>query len=273
MDLSHSVTGSTVTVTLTSSGGFPGFGTSHSTCAYGDHTHSNYDNYNQWIFMAFNGAYDSIGILAGDTLRFNTGPNIEFDTADLAGDGTLVISVVNIPDIVLTGYTYGSTGLIAATDSLKVALSKLQTQMPKTLYYDIADYVNVGSSATDLENYTLPANTLSSDGQRLELHYAGSSAANTTSKTIQFYFGGTSYIVITNSNASSLNWFLRITIIRYSSTYFRLSFDGNWNVAGSGNVIGTGINYAATNVIKLTAQAGASNEIICKLATITHFSS
>ena len=273
MDLSHSIVGSTVTVTLTSSGGFPGFGTTHATAAYGDHTHSNYDNYNQWTLRAYNGAYVSKSVISGQEITLNAGSNVEWDTADFAADGILVMNVINIPNIVLTGYTAGSTGLVAATDSLKVALSKLQTQMPKTLYYDIADYVNVGSSATDLENYTLHANTLSSDGQRLELQYSGSSAANTTSKTIQFYFGGTSYIVITNSNASSLNWFLRITIIRYSSTYFRLSFDGNWNVAGSGNVIGSGINYAATNVIKLTAQAGASNEIICKLATIAHFSS
>ena len=272
MDLSHSITGSTVTVTLTSSGGFPGFGTTHTTAAYGDHTHSNYDNYNQWTFQAFNGAYDEYTLSSGNVLRFNTGANIEFDTADLAVDGILVISVKNIPDIVLTGYTYGSIGLIAATDSLKVGLSKLQTQMPKTLYYDISDFVNVGSGVNDITPYTLPANTLAYDGQRLELLYSGISAANTNGKTIQFYFGGTSYITITNSSATSLNWFLRITLIRYSSTYFKLRFDGGWNVVGYGTGFGMSINYAANNIIKLTAQGGATNDITCKLVTITQIS-
>ena len=273
MDLTHSLTGSTVTVTLTSSGGFPGFGTTHTTCAYGDHTHSNYDNYNQWILMAYNGAYDSYAVTAGSTLTLDAGPNIAFDTADLGGQGILVISVVNIPDIVLTGYTYGSTGLISASDSLKVALSKLQTQMPKTLYWDVSDAINVGTGVQDNNSYTLPANTLSADGQRLELLYSGSSAANTNAKTIQFYFGGTSYITLTNSSSTSLNWFLKITLIRYSSTYFRLRFDGNWNVVGSGTAIGSGITYSSTNTIKLTVQGGATSDITCKQVTITHFSS
>jgi hypothetical protein len=183
------------------------------------------------------------------------------------------ISVSGIPNCTLTGYTAGSTGLVAATDTLKVAFSKLQYQMPKTLYTNVTDVTLVGATPNDFYSYTLPANTLSSDNQRLELLYSGSNAANTNGKTIQFYFGGTSHITITNSSTTSLNWFLNITIVRASSSTLRVAFNGSWYTFGNGNTWGTGINFATTNVIKLVAQGGASSDIIGKLCKITHFSS
>ena len=183
------------------------------------------------------------------------------------------ISVSGIPNCTLTGYTAGSTGLVAATDTLKVAFSKLQYQMPKTVYTNVADVLLVGSTPNDFYSYTLPANTLSSDNQRLELVYSGSNAANTNGKSIQFYFGGISYITITNSSATSLNWYLNIIIVRASSSTLRVSFNGNWYTFGSGNPWGSSINFATTNVIKLVTQGGASSDIIGKLCTITHFSS
>jgi len=183
------------------------------------------------------------------------------------------ISVSGIPNCTLTGYSAGSTGLVAATDTLKVAFSKLQYQMPKTLYTNVTDLTLVGAAPNDFYSYTLPANTLSSDNQRLELLYSGSNAANTNGKTIQFYFGGTSIITITNSNATSLNWFLNITIVRASSSTLRIAFNGSWYTFGNGNTWGTGINFATTNVIKLVAQGAASSDIIGKLCKIAHFSS
>jgi hypothetical protein len=183
------------------------------------------------------------------------------------------ISVSGIPNCTLTGYLAGATGLVAATDSLKVAFSKLQYQMPKTLYTNTADVLLVGTTPNDFYSYTLPANTLSSDNQRLELVYSGSNAANPNGKTIQFYFGGISYITITNSNATSLNWYLNIIIIRASSSTLRVSFNGNWYTFGSGNPWGSSINFATTNVIKLVTQGGASSDIIGKLCRISHFSS
>jgi hypothetical protein len=183
------------------------------------------------------------------------------------------ISVSGIPNCTLTGYTDGSTGLVAATDTLKVAFSKLQYQMPKTLYTNVTDVTLVDATPNDFYSYTLPDNTLSSDNQRLELLYSGSNAANTNGKTIQFYFGGTSYITITNSSTTSLNWFLNITIVRASSSTLRIAFNGSWYTFGNGNTWGTGINFATTNVIKLVAQGAASSDIIGKLCTITHFSS
>jgi hypothetical protein len=183
------------------------------------------------------------------------------------------ISVSGIPNCTLTGYLAGASGLVAATDSLKVAFSKLQTQMPKTVYTNISDVLLVGSTPNDFYSYTLPANTLSSDNQRLELLYSGISASNPNGKSIQFYFGGTSYITINNASSTALNWFLNITLIRVSSSSLRMHYNGSWTTFGSGIATGTGINFTTTNVIKLVAQGSASNDITGKLTKISHFSS
>jgi hypothetical protein len=183
------------------------------------------------------------------------------------------ISVSGIPNCTLTGYLAGASGLVAATDTLKVAFSKLQYQMPKTLYTNVADVLLVGTSPNDFYSYTLPANTLSSDNQRLELLYSGISASNPNGKSIQFYFGGNSYITINNASSTALNWFLNITLIRVSSSSIRMHYNGSWTTFGSGIATGTGINFTVTNIIKLVAQGSASNDITGKLTKISHFSS
>jgi len=189
------------------------------------------------------------------------------------------ISVSGIPNCTLTGYLAGATGLVAATDSLKVAFSKLQNQissvgyLPKTLTVNYANTSNTGGTATDAHSFTLAANTLKADGERLEFLYSGTSAGNTNSKSIYFYFAGTYYTSITNSSPTNLSWGFRVTLVRTSSTTFRVQFSNAWGIlfgTSIANSSGT-INYATTNIMKLSLVSSATTDITASLSTITHF--
>ena len=248
MDLTHSIVGSTVTVTLTSSGGFPGFGTTHTTAAYGDHTHSNYDNYNQWTVKAFNGTWESKSVISGQEITFMPGANTEWDTADLAVDGILVLNVINIPNIVLTGYTAGSTGLVAATDSLKVALSKLQTQassiVPLIDYYSYTTYTGSGATVTPY-TFSLPANSLTTNGQKLRIVYSGNLSVSTSMSFRWDTYGHSTGTLIGDFS-------IVIELIRQTSTDLRYimtyhSSNGYFSARGWYALA----NFTVSNVIKL----------------------
>jgi hypothetical protein len=86
--------------------------------------------------------YTGFGVYVGGTLQYSVGSAgyMAFVANNSAGDPTVIlttvpasyrmdIAVTGIPNCTLTGYTAGSIGVIAATDSIKVAFSKVQSSL------------------------------------------------------------------------------------------------------------------------------------------------
>jgi len=142
---------------------------------------------------------------------------------------------------------------------------------PVTLAKFYADSGNVSTGVTDSYSYTLPANTLTSNGQRLEMSYSGFLANNGNSKTMNVLFGSTSISGLITS-AANTGWQFKITLIRVTSSTIRVEF----GLIASGVYYPapfdfSSINFTTTNVIKLTLQGGATNDTVAKMATIVYW--
>jgi len=211
---------------------FPGFGTTGTTAAYGDHTHS-YDNYQNWRLGYFSGegyVYQNI---------YST-RKVTFVNA----------SVINDLDETYVEYIQKAVNLYSA-------------------YTDVANY---SSTATNIYVYTLPAYTLNSNGDSLDLVYSGTGAANSNMKTIDFKFGNATAGQMANNTASATNWSIHITLVRSSSSTLRFTIRNTWDTA-SATYSGewNSIDLVDSNTIKLVFTSGATNDIIAKMATITKY--
>lgn len=144
---------------------------------------------------------------------------------------------------------------------------------PKSLFDQYGDVANSGTSETDLYSNSIPANTLSQNGDKLIAKYGiylpqGSSAT----RTLRVYFGGSAIFGSGAMAYISAGWAtLEVEIIRVSSTAVRYSCTSLNTGFGSVPVVGgaelTGLTLSAANVLKITGQAGgggASSDIIAK---------
>lgn len=127
------------------------------------------------------------------------------------------------------------------------------------------------TSEDTLWSYTLPANTLSADGQGVRISFLVTSASNTNNKTLKLYFG--SHVVISDSTTTSgASWSaLNVVIVRKTSS----AQEGFAVVARNGSVLTTGevITSESTSndiVIKITGTNGtaSANDIVFRLASV-----
>lgn len=83
---------------------------------------------------------------------------------------------------------------------------------------------NVGTGEDDLITYSLPANSLASNGQAIRIHAWGTMAGNANDKIFRFYFGATTGISVTlipfatASNLVTGQWMLEALVIRTGSS-------------------------------------------------------
>jgi hypothetical protein len=136
-----------------------------------------------------------------------------------------------------------------------------------------ANEANVGSTPTVVHSFNMPANTLESDGKRVEVLFSGISANNSNVKTIAAYFGSNNMVDFSNFEVASSNkWFFKFYIVRTSSTTARVAYDYIWNKA-YGNSVGdiTEVSFSVANRIELLLTGVASADITAKLSITTLF--
>lgn len=110
-----------------------------------------------------------------------------------------------------------SAGNSYSLAGMQTKLKNYSVSRLKSFYTDVAST----TSATDAYVYTVPANTLSTDGQIINAEYTANESGLTGTETILFYFAG---IQIFNSGAiAPINGAdkIKITIIRDSPTTFK----------------------------------------------------
>ncbi len=122
-----------------------------------------------------------------------------------------------------------------------------------------AQVSNVGTGETDLCLYTMPANTLVTNGRGVQVTAYGSYAVNGNTKTVKAYFGATAINTIAGA-LSGGGWYITATVLRTGATA---------QVAGSN---GIGLNGSALNsgptspaetlsgavIVKITGQSGTA---------------
>ena len=86
------------------------------------------------------------------------------------------------------------------------------------LKVDTTSAENSGTGATDLITYSLPANSLTNDGDILEIEVWGEYAANANNKTVVLAFGSQTILTTGSIGANNGTWSIKTTIIRTSAS-------------------------------------------------------
>jgi hypothetical protein len=133
-----------------------------------------------------------------------------------------------------------------------------------------ADVNTVSSIETDLMSFTVAANTLVNNGDKLVFTFSGIFANNANSKTLRIYFG-TIGVVLNSTIQQNIGWSVIGTIIRDSATTYRYTYTqlniNDYPFTMSGNN-GTVTNYTGTNTFKITGQGTSSADITGQVGTL-----
>jgi len=147
-----------------------------------------------------------------------------------------------------------------------------------TLYKNFTSASNVGATATDLMTYTMPANTLSADGQSLRIRAWGTGAANANVKTNVLLYGASQITGrVGQPDSTGTFWRMEAVIIRTGAaaviadaSYFYGTGNGGFSGAQMApcaqNPNATALNTAIT--IKVQATGAASADVTCLGMTV-----
>lgn len=128
--------------------------------------------------------------------------------------------------------------------------------------------VATGANGTETvaHTYTLPANTLASNGSGVKIRSAGTFGATANTKTLKFYWGGTALFTLT-STGNALDWNISMEVVRTSAGNQILVLSGNIGatVLDSGTVVTATANETAAQVLQVTM----TNDIAHAAADLT----
>lgn len=180
-----------------------------------------------------------------------------------------------------TGAVTISAGAGITTSTLSgditVAVDVNNSVLPHTIATYFTDAANSGTGETDLYSTTTGANTLSSNGQTLYFDYTINVSDVTATADLAIYFAGTS---IGNTGALTVSatgaWRVVGSITRATSTTARATVAINSPGASTASYTNetdlTSQNFATTNIVKITGQAGGagggSGDITAKMGKL-----
>ena len=136
---------------------------------------------------------------------------------------------------------------------------------------------NVGTGEDDLITYSLPANSLASNGQTIRVHAWGTLAGNANTKILRFYFGTATGIAVTLipfATATALiagQWMLEAIIVRTGSStqsiiarFTQLSGAAadTRDLVLDRNIVSATQTDTAAITVKCTGQATDDNDIV-----------
>lgn len=194
---------------------------------------------------------DGVASIVGDSVRLKSVPH--------SGTG--------LPDSVFVpGYRQltGDDTQLGASTLYAVPLSSLLRNTVQTLNSQYTTAQNSGTSETDMYTYTMPANTLDADGKSMSFEIDGELNDNTATAQIKLYFAGNTTL---NTGAVNINTALtayRITgrVVRTSSTTAHVTYHMKALGLATDEFLSynnlTSLDFTATNIFKITAQAGGA---------------
>lgn len=129
---------------------------------------------------------------------------------------------------------------------------------------------NVGTGADDLMTYSLPANSLSSNGKGVRVSMWGTTALNANAKTLNIYFGTTALKTFVLPTNAIVDWSAEYIVLRSGAGTQKVVFKGL--IADQATVLatdtvffeggGTNQDDTAALTIKATGTATADNDIV-----------
>jgi hypothetical protein len=139
----------------------------------------------------------------------------------------LTFAVAALIGLIVVGSAYGqdTTTLLAGflnalrsgTPTVPVGGSLTTAGIVTSLFTSTTAASNVSTTETDLITYSLPANTLSANGQKVRITTWGTIAANANSKTVKLYFGSTA-VVTRTSTLNNGSWVVTGLVARTGAT-------------------------------------------------------
>ena len=182
------------------------------------------------------------------------------NTADL---GT--IASQNRDDVEITGGTISGTTMSDNTITIPAGSSGSNAQLGGTIYIDTTAVGNVGAGEDTLMTYAVPANTLSNDGDYLEIEAWGVTAANANNKNIKLKIGTTTLLATGAVAANGANWWISAVIARTGasaeSIIAKIISDDALIVDSATYTAGTQSTTAAFS-ITCTGEATANDDIV-----------
>lgn len=182
----------------------------------------------------------------------------------------------------LSALTGGAADLTLTTLSVKAGTSAGSiAKVGGTIFDHFVDAGNVTTGETDLYSDSIPANALSTNGNKLYAQYGGTFVSSATAtRDVRVYFAGTSLLDTgALSISASASWGLSLLLIRVSATVVRytVAFQTSGASLALYNSTGelTGLTLSNANILKITGQAGgvgaATNDIVAKLGFIDFY--
>lgn len=174
-------------------------------------------------------------------------------------------------NLTVTG-TGSFTGNLSTEGELTIdAASGTETaKVGGVIHVDTTAVGNVGSGEDDLITYTLPANTLDTNGQIIKITAAGTTASNGNNKTIKLYLGSTELTSASANTPNDQDWCFEAIIIRKgsSSQVSLVKFFSNDSSDDTVDVLQDSEDLTTNLVIKCTGEATSDDDIVQELMVI-----
>jgi hypothetical protein len=182
-----------------------------------------------------------------------------------------------VPDEAYDATAWNGSLEVPTKNAMRDKIEGISASVASNIRRAASSFTSVGTPAntveTDLQSYTLPAATLSSDGQSVRLRASGTLAATSRSRAVRLYFGGTQICNVgPTTNSGLVSWLMDVIVHRTgAATQLATGWTGNnfinATTVTNGVVRATPAETLSGDVlIKVTGQSGGSaiaNDVTC----------
>lgn len=209
----------------------------------------------------------SIAATATNAFQFGPGSNSQADSLQIGTSVRFKGSDGAFSSPADGDFWEASNEVFVRSDGRDRSFSKISA----TLDVDTTNVGNVGTGVDDLITFTVPAATLATNDDSLEVICMGTVAANGATKEIRFVWGAAEIVTSTALAQNGGSWYIKVHIIRTGAAtqncVAHFSTDGTTFVQRATFVLATETLSGAV-VIKCTGEA-TSNDDIIQTAMIT----
>lgn len=197
------------------------------------------------------------GLTAIPGLVLSSGSKVHWTASDILGNSETTLGRLRA----------GSVGLSNATTAVGVSLGG-------TLAVSNNAIASAGASETNLITYSVPANTLTNNGDRLKFRFSGRFASTANAKDMKVVWGSETILDTSSKIVNSGAWTIEGEIIRTGNTAQTASAEFH----GAGVTLFTtasAVDLAQTNgiatILKMTSTAAGGGDVTNRTMTVEYW--
>jgi len=137
----------------------------------------------------------------------------------------------------------------------------------------VSNATAAGTTEQTLASYSLPANTMNRNGQRLKLRAWGTTAANGNTKTVKLYFGASS-VSLGALATNNKNWYVEAEVVRTGAAAQFFFGNGQTDTTAITPTFTSGTDdFTTALTLKVTGTDGtdSAGDITCKYFGVQAF--